>query len=112
MLIGKEILLLGIPTILQIGLTAMRLKGRTRMPISITFILSLILGILLSMYLSNKASNIYGEETAPHEYGIRMLTLISTLPWVFFSTIMIGLIGGLLYRDKIKQSRKLMKDQH
>jgi len=110
MLSGEEILLLGIPSIFQIGLTALRVKGRTRLPIIVTFVLSLILGILISRYLSNKLSDIY-KENSPHEYGVGTLTFLGTLLWTVFSTSIIGIIGGLLYHEKAKQFRQLSKNK-
>lgn len=111
MLTPIEIIFLGLPIVLQIVLTYMRLQNKIKIPIWLIFIFVLTIGVIISFYLSNKLQNLY-RDTDTHQQcgpGIGLSTLIPSLFWTIISTSIIGLIGGLLYRDKQKQKRQLQE---
>ena len=100
-LLVMPLVMIVLPTITQIILTRLRLKHKTKIPIWLTFILTLVLGSVMAFAATMVSTHGFPVSDNPNEgscatgaASFLFLGLLLTAT----ATPIIGLVGGILYR--------------
>ena len=96
--------MLALPVVLQFILTILRLKDKVKIPIWLTFIISLTLEVLISIQSLSSHNNL--DKPVEPRCDLTPLAIFGHLLLYIFVITLIGIIGGLLYSDKHKLKKQ------